>query len=120
MRKSAYIYIRSGTVSLKSPNAAMIEKLVSLADTVLWVKEHRVSRSTDIPADRSDYLKQLELLALVSRDGSGVYVVQKERLRKLLNRLLSGCSESEKQPCIAAYVTLLSTEESNTMTSQHV
>jgi hypothetical protein len=93
--------------TVKKFTDTIVSVLTSLSGTVKWLCENRVVRPSDIPESHVEDLKKLQLLGLVHRDGAGRFVVQKERLARLLVRGHSGCSEYDIQSCLSAYRTLI-------------
>ncbi len=81
----------------------IVDVLLSLADAVKWLSEHKPIRPDEFPAEQVAALKKMETLGLVCRSGSGHYHLQRERLRKLLKRTLEQSSEEKQRLCIAAY-----------------
>lgn len=81
----------------------IVNVLLSLANTVKWLRDHEPISSNALPTDQIPSIKKLETLGLVCRSGSGHYHVQRERLRKLLKRTFEQSSVENQRLCIAAY-----------------
>ncbi len=92
---------------LSSPSKTIVQVLLSVADAVAWLSNNKPTRQADFPREQFAALKRLEVLGLMSRSGSGVYQLQRQRLEKLLARTVSQASEEERVMCVAAYSAFL-------------
>jgi hypothetical protein len=73
------------------------------AGTLSWLHECGAVSAKDLSEERTAEIKPLEKLGLISRSGSGVLRIQKQRLRRLLLTVVSYAPRNEMLLSLSPY-----------------
>lgn len=87
--------------------ADILDILLSLAPTVVWLDEAEPIHMQKVPAEHSTRLKQLENLGLVYRRNSHSCGLQRRRLIKLLTRESLSATSEKRSQCLSAFARIL-------------
>lgn len=80
----------------------VLEVLLKMASTLLWVKENQPAQAQLLPQEHKDAIKHLEDMGIVTRRNHHLLSLQKQRLHRLMRRELLRCPKL-KDRCLSEF-----------------
>jgi hypothetical protein len=91
----------------------IVDVLISVAGTVDWLTTNPTVSFKSVPEEQLAPLRQLEMLGLITRSSGGVLKIQRERMKKVVNRALSHSPNDRRLMALDIYKEYFPTPESD-------